>query len=31
MRPKINLIKQHTKIETKNYETKFKYGPKLAY
>ena len=31
MRPKINLIKQQTKIDTKNYETKFKYDPKLTY
>ena len=30
MRPKTNLIKLHTKIDTKNYEIEFKYGPKLT-
>ena len=30
MRPKTNLIKLQTIIETKNYEGKFKYGPKLT-
>ena len=30
MRPEANLINLHTKIDTKSYETKFKYGPKLT-
>ena len=30
MWPKTNLIKFHTKIDTKSYETKLKYGPKLT-
>ena len=30
MRPKTNLIKLHTKIDIKNEEVKFKYGPKLT-
>ena len=30
MRPKTNLIKLHTKIDTKSYETKIKYGSKLT-
>ena len=30
MRFKTNLIKLHTKIDTKSYDTKFKYGPKLT-
>ena len=30
MRPKTNLIKLHTKVDTKNLAVKFKYGPKLT-
>ena len=29
MGPKTNLVKLDTKIDTKRYETQFKYGPKL--